>query len=271
MLPRLLGPRAALLHLSADTDTAVADLSAGPEAAVSLDWSDRSGRPALHHSPGVTTGHLVEQIGSDPSGRIGAVAHALGAVHLVHPAGTIPLAARLHAELGRALEEALLTWGAPEALDEALTGAGFAVGPFALQDRLGIDTLLADRQAVETRLGLAPLPLFARAVSEGRLGRKASVGWHRYPGQGGAVADPLVEDMAEEEAHFAGWPRRPVPEVEAAAEIAGRIDRLAAQVAEEAGASWAQVAQVAELVLGYTPRPAIRPNTTAAKSPLPDR
>jgi len=41
-------------------------------------------------------------------------------------------------------------------------------------------------------------------VQEGRLGKKVGVGWYRYPGGGGAVIDPLIEDLIHEEARFAG-------------------------------------------------------------------
>jgi len=47
------------------------------------------------------------------------------------------------------------------------------------------------------------IPIADRMVNEGRLGKKVSVGWYRYPGGGGKVVDPLVEDLAREEAHFA--------------------------------------------------------------------
>ncbi|MDO5530029.1 MAG: enoyl-CoA hydratase, partial [Paracoccus sp. (in: a-proteobacteria)] len=41
-----------------------------------------------------------------------------------------------------------------------------------------------------------------------RLGAQAGVGWYRYPGGGGKVVDPLLEDMMVEEAYFARQPRR---------------------------------------------------------------
>ena len=271
MLPRLLGPDAGHLTLTSSVPQDAYPFSSRSDAALCTDWTKAQGQGVLCYSPGVHAGGLIEQIGADPSGEMRAIAEALGARSISLPASSIPLSARLHAELGRALEETLLTCGTPDALDAACVEAGFAVGPFALQDRLGIDTLLADRQAVETRLGLTPLPLFARAVSEGRLGRKASVGWHRYPGQGGAVEDPLVEDMAEEEAHFAGWARRMVADADAAHAIAARMDQVVEALIAEGVVDRACLVEIAQIALGYSPRPAIRPNTTAASSPLPDR
>lgn len=272
MLSRLLGPQVDLLSLSDGTEGAAPMFSAGGSAPISTDWRAAGSRPTLHHSIGAVSGHLVEQIGPDVTGQIAQIAQVLDAMHLTLPARAVPLSARLHAALGRAMEEALLTSGTPEALDEALVAAGFAVGPFLLQDTLGIDTLLVQRHAVEAELGLPTLPLFARAVAEGRLGRKASVGWYRYPGQGGAVEDPLVEDMAEEEAHFAGFRRVPIDEAESALRLTAQIDAVAADLVRSGAAPAETVTALATLALGYTPAlPAIRPKTTAARRPLPDR
>lgn len=272
MLPRLLGPQASLLSLTDGTDSVAPMFSAGAAAPISTDWRAANERPTLHHSVGAVSGHLIEQIGPDVTGQIAQIAQALDAMHLVLPAGSVPLSARVHAALGRAMEEALLTWGTPDGLDDALVAAGFAVGPFLLQDRLGIDTLLAQRHAVEAQLGLPPLPLFARGVAEGRLGRKASVGWYRYPGQGGAVEDPLVEDMAEEEAHFAGLRRVPTDDAASAAQITKKMDAVAADLVQSGVAPAETVTALAALAIGYMPAlPAIRPKTTAAKSPLPDK
>jgi 3-hydroxyacyl-CoA dehydrogenase len=45
-------------------------------------------------------------------------------------------------------------------------------------------------------------------IELGKLGRKTSAGWYRYPGGGGKVEDPIVADLAIEEAHFAEYPAR---------------------------------------------------------------
>ncbi|MFK5997198.1 MAG: 3-hydroxyacyl-CoA dehydrogenase family protein [Rhodobacterales bacterium] len=52
------------------------------------------------------------------------------------------------------------------------------------------------------------IPIADRMVEEGRLGKKSGVGWYRYPGGGGAVIDPLLEDMIIEESYFAKVSRR---------------------------------------------------------------
>lgn len=101
--------------------------------------------------------------------------------------------------------EVLVFCGAtPWELDDALHGAGWAMGPCLMQDAQGLDSAYARHRAQDAagtrRHGV---PLIDRMVPEGRLGRKGGVGWYRYPGGGGPVTDPLVQDLALEEAHFA--------------------------------------------------------------------
>ena len=103
--------------------------------------------------------------------------------------------------------DALLMGGAaPWELDAALEAAGWQPGPLAAQDDGGLDHALARWKAG----GGARYTVLERMVQEGRLGRSVGVGWYRYPGGGGAVIDPLLEDMIDEEARFAGRQRAEV-------------------------------------------------------------
>jgi 3-hydroxyacyl-CoA dehydrogenase len=107
--------------------------------------------------------------------------------------------------LDRALamgDRLMLAGVAPWELDDALKEAGFSEGLLAAQDRIGLDVAFARRR----RAGQALL-VSDRMVQEGRLGQSVGVGWYRYPGGGGAVVDPLMEDMIVEEARFAGLER----------------------------------------------------------------
>lgn len=89
----------------------------------------------------------------------------------------------------------------PWELDEALVAWGYSKGPCAAQDLIGLDIILAARLLSE------PSPILSRMVSEGRIGKKVGWGYYRYPGGGGAVIDPLIEDLILEEVRFAGHSR----------------------------------------------------------------
>ena len=96
---------------------------------------------------------------------------------------------------------------APWELDDALMSWGYGLGPCAAQDLVGLDAVLAARQG-------AGSPVLYRMVSEGRQGKSAGWGYYRYPGGGGAVVDPLIEDLINEEAWFARMDRADLPDGE---------------------------------------------------------
>lgn len=83
----------------------------------------------------------------------------------------------------------------PWELDEALVAHGFSMGPCEAQDLIGLEPVL---RYVPDR----PVPILPRMVAEGRMGKIGGVGFYRYPGGGGAVIDPLIEDLIREEAWF---------------------------------------------------------------------
>jgi 3-hydroxyacyl-CoA dehydrogenase len=97
----------------------------------------------------------------------------------------------------------------PWEVDEAMVEFGYAMGPYEAQDLSGLDIAYANRkrQAPARDPNRRYVPIADRMVHEGRLGRKVGVGWYRYPGGGGKVIDPLVEDLVREEAYFAKVPR----------------------------------------------------------------
>jgi 3-hydroxybutyryl-CoA dehydrogenase len=80
-----------------------------------------------------------------------------------------------------------------EAIDQAMRGAEFPMGPFELMDLAGLDINLAAARAVWEGLGrpahLRPSEIQERLVAEGRLGRKTGSGFYDYPdGRRGRVA-----------------------------------------------------------------------------------
>lgn len=140
--------------------------------------------------------------------RTEGLSRLLGALPLRTPTF---LAAPLLARLEDCTEHLIFHGSTPWEVDAALEAFGFDLGPCAAQDLRGLD-LTYTRHRTEEALGTRhrPTPVLDRMVTEGRLGRKGSVGWYRYPGGGGRVIDPLIEDLAREEAHFAGVTPQPI-------------------------------------------------------------
>ena len=95
----------------------------------------------------------------------------------------------------RAAETLLYHHTNPWELDEALTSWGYVIGPCEAQDLLGLERVM-------TRASDWSGPILPRMLSEGRMGKIGGVGFYRYPGGGGAVIDPLIEDLILEEAWF---------------------------------------------------------------------
>jgi len=94
------------------------------------------------------------------------------------------------------------------AIDEAITAAGFPMGPFRLMDLIGIDINLAAARGLFEAFGRAPRfrpsPIQEELVAAKRLGRKTGEGFYRY-GKDGAVLGPAPRF---------GAPSRPQPGIE---------------------------------------------------------
>ena len=93
-----------------------------------------------------------------------------------------------------------------EAIDAAITAAGFPMGPFALMDLIGIDVNLAAARGLFEASGrpprLRPSPIQEELVAAGRLGRKSGEGFYRYA-EGRAVG-PAPRFAAGAGGHRAG-------------------------------------------------------------------
>lgn len=122
-------------------------------------------------------------------------------------------------------DRVLLAGVTPWELDAALIAEGLKDGLLAAQDTTGLGVAYARRKAAGTALLVAD-----RMVAEGRLGRSVGVGWYRYPGGGGAVIDPLMEDMIVEEARFADIPAGTVSDAHAAELLIAGVINVAARL-----------------------------------------
>lgn len=194
----LIGPQVPLItNLSGPHLSALATRMQGPERLLAAQFVFPMGRQNV--------AELAQHAGTGDT--------ALGmATRLLRQMGRQPvncgvwgfLSERLQMRMLEAADTLLMDGATPWDIDEALEAFGYSMGLYEAQDLIGTDVAYAIRTRTERQPGRRYIPIADRAVQEGRLGKKASVGWYRYPGGEGKVIDPLVEDLCREEAHFAG-------------------------------------------------------------------
>ena len=116
---------------------------------------------------------------------------------------------RILARYREAADTVFMDGSTPWEVDDAMVEFGYAMGPYEAQDLSGLDIAYANRQrqAPTRDPNRRYIPIADRMIELGKLGRKTSAGWYRYPGGGGKVEDPIVADLAIEEAHFSGITR----------------------------------------------------------------
>lgn len=143
--------------------------------------------------------------------------------------------------LGYYLREAhlLLEEGASAAqIDQALTDFGMPMGPFAMQDVVGIDVSARVRHSLKslgkTRAEGPQSEVMDRLFELGRYGQKTGAGWYRYePGNRTPIEDPLIEELAAQEAAKRGVERRTIPNEEIVARVTTALANEAARILEE--------------------------------------
>ncbi len=116
---------------------------------------------------------------------------------------------RILARYREAADTVFLDGSTPWEVDEAMVEFGYTMGPYTEQDLCGLDIAQANRRPLYAASEPARryIPLADRMLELGKLGRKTGAGWYRYPGGAGRVDDPIVADLALEEAHFGGITR----------------------------------------------------------------
>ncbi|MFK7751048.1 MAG: 3-hydroxyacyl-CoA dehydrogenase family protein [Sedimentitalea sp.] len=178
------------------------------------------------------------------------LARQLQKVPILAPQSGWSLATRLIFALNDAATRLVLMGAVPHEVDEAMVAFGFDLGVFEAQDLIGLDVGYVLRRDRGDKPAHWAIP--DRMVEEGRLGHKASVGWYRYPGGGGAVIDPLVEDLAREEAWFAGCSTRDVSGDEIIETVLAALRAEGKNILDQDLASDVeQINQISTLGLGY--------------------
>jgi 3-hydroxyacyl-CoA dehydrogenase len=123
-------------------------------------------------------------------------------------------------------------------IDRALTNFGMPVGPFGMQDIAGIDVGWRIRQFLKslgkTRAEGPQSAVPDRLYEMGRYGQKTGAGWYKYEkGSRERIHDPLVDQIAAEEAAKRGITRRKIEDDEIIARIMTALANEGARVLEE--------------------------------------
>jgi 3-hydroxyacyl-CoA dehydrogenase len=103
-------------------------------------------------------------------------------------------------------EQLLLEGALPQDVDAAITGFGFPMGPFAMNDMAGVDVGWRVRKAQGLRADIADT-----LAEQGRFGQKTGRGFYLYEkGQRVPLPDPEVAALIEETAKRKGIARRKI-------------------------------------------------------------
>lgn len=101
----------------------------------------------------------------------------------------------------------------PEDVDQALTGMGFAMGPFAVADLSGLDIAWRMRKAQAATRDPREryVSILDRLCEQGRLGRKTGAGYYTYTdGKPAKTTDATVRGIIEQASAARGLTRQPL-------------------------------------------------------------
>lgn len=125
-----------------------------------------------------------------------------------------------------------------EQIDRVLMDFGMPVGPFGMQDIAGIDVGARIRQYLasigQTRAEGPQSAVPDRLFEMGRYGQKTGAGWYRYEaGSRTRIPDPLIDEIAAEEAAKRGITRGRVSDGEILARTQTALANEGARVLED--------------------------------------
>ena len=125
------------------------------------------------------------------------------------------IANRMQAPFGNEIDRLIEQGASPQQVDRVLQEFGFAMGPLAVRDLVGIDTgwRIRDQRRKLRPGSQPPTPLMDRLYAAGRLGQKTGRGYYRYE-ERRALPDPDVDRIIDEIAHDLGVTRTPVDDQE---------------------------------------------------------
>lgn len=152
------------------------------------------------------------------------------------------IANRIMAERGYAADQLVLEGPTPQAIDKAIYDYGFAMGPFAMIDLVGLDVIGRGSNA---------RTLYGDLVALDRLGQKKNGGFYDYDEKRNATPSPVAAKViADLAAHRGVTPTGEKSDVEIVATLLYPVVNEAAKVLEEGIALRASDIDVA-CVLGY--------------------
>lgn len=142
---------------------------------------------------------------------------------------------RILARYREAADTVFMDGSTPWEVDAAMENFGYAMGPYEAQDLSGLDIAHANRRRQDATRDPKRryIPIADRMIELGKLGKKTGAGWYRYPGGAGKVEDPIVADLAIEEAHFAKRERTDYAEEEIRERLVLAMINEAADILDE--------------------------------------
>ena len=149
--------------------------------------------------------------------------------------------------------EIILHGALPEQVDNVIRGFGFNMGPFAMNDLVGLDLGWRARKMSGMKPEDRPLTAIVpdKLCDMGRLGQKTGAGFYRYPpGSRQGEADPEVAAIIEQASKDLGIERRAISDEEVRNRCLYPLVNIGAQLLEDGIALRASDIDVA-YVYGY--------------------